>query len=89
MGLKLPILLLAAASFSATAHAEARSETKVMDFEVCKMFTEKSVRDLGVPYDAVVRTGILWVTKIPVSDGAVLITCSKPDRKMVLTQSTY
>ena len=85
---KLPILLLAAACSSAGAHAEAKSESRAMDFEACKSFTEKSVRDLGVPYDAVVRTGILWITRISVSDGAVLITCSKPDGKLVLTQST-
>ena len=81
-------LILCLALLGSQARGETYSKAQSMSFENCKRFTEKSVRELGVPFDAVVRTEIFWITKIPTRDGAVLISCSKPDRKMVLTRST-
>ena len=65
--------------------AKTTSTTKEMDFDDCIKVIEKTVSQLGVPYNTIVNTKILRMVKIITADGSILLTCSKPDRKMTTT----
>jgi len=67
-------------------------DTQPMSFEACKAVTARTLEQLGLSYEsprvvAVVRTGLVWMTKIYADDAEILITCSQPDQKMVITQT--
>ena len=69
---------------------DAKGETrnlmeKDMDFDTCVETTNKTVYDLKAPYTIIVNTKIVYMVKIKVEDGNMLITCSKPDKKMTTT----
>lgn len=68
----------------------AQSHSEQMTFEECLAHRERVIISLNVnPQNIipVVNTGIVTITRICTADGSVLITCSKPDQKMVLTMS--
>lgn len=74
-----------------TSFAEAKSQSMSMSFEDCLARKETVISQLGVnPKDIipVVNTNIMTMTKLCTVDGSVIVTCSRPDNKMVLTQST-
>jgi len=80
------ILGMSSLSFGA-----ASSQTIPLSFEECIARREVVISQMGVsPRDIipVVNTQIMTVTKVCTVDGSVLVTCSKPDRKMILTKST-
>ena len=84
-------LLLLSLAFPATTFAAASSQTISLSFENCLARKEAVISQLGVnPRDIipVVNTNIMTMTKLCTVDGSVIVTCSKPDRKMVITQST-
>jgi hypothetical protein len=85
-----PFLLLSLV-FPATTFAAASSQTISLSFDECLARKEAVISQLGVnPRDIipVVNTKIMTMTKLCTVDGSVIVTCSKPDRKMVITQST-
>lgn len=85
------LLLTLALVFPATSFATANSRTISLSFEECLARKEAVISQLGVnPRDIipVVNTNIMTITKLCTVDGSVIVTCSKPDRKMVITQST-
>ena len=59
--------------------------SKEMEFDKCVATTKRTVGSLGQPYTVIVNTKILYMVKIKVEDGDMLITCSKPDKKMTTT----
>lgn len=63
------------------------STSKTMSFEACIATIQRVAGDLGVVPINIVETGILRMVRFPTDDGSVLITCSKPDRKLVITRS--
>lgn len=77
-----------ACSAAGPASAAATSQTKTMSFEECLATIRAVSAQLGVAPINIVETQILRMVRFPTSDGSVLVTCSKPDRKMVLTKST-
>jgi hypothetical protein len=80
------------AAGGAVQHRAVRTaDTRTMDFGACLAFTERTIAALNVPANRIipiVNTGILRVTKVVAEDGNVIISCSKPDRKLVITEST-
>lgn len=71
--------------------AAANSESRIMDFDQCKAVQKEMGSTLsGSQYKviSIVKTNIASVQRFCVNDGSVLVTCSKPDHKMVVTQST-
>lgn len=71
---------------------DAYAETKTMslEFNDCIARREQVISSLNVnPRDIipVVNTGIMTMTRVCTVDGSVLVTCSKPDAKMVITTS--
>lgn len=68
----------------------AESTSREMSFDQCLLTKAKTIASLNVDPGRIVdivNTGIVTMTKICTDDGAVIITCSKPDRKMVITTS--
>lgn len=65
-------------------------QSQNMSFEECKYVRGRMISDFGIPSQDVVRiveTNIMTTTRICLKDGSMLITCSRPDNKMVLTKS--
>ncbi len=66
------------------------SESRPATFEQCVSAREQTIASLGVsPRDIipVINTPDMTITKLCVADGAVLITCSRADKKMTVTRS--
>lgn len=86
------IIFMIATIFSSNCiFAAASSQTLPLSFEECIARREAVINQLGVnPRDIipVVNTNIMTMTKLCTVDGSIIVTCSKPDRKMVVTQST-
>lgn len=81
-------LLFAAASGGVM--AEASSQSVRATFDECLATQSRVVAQLNVsPSDIVhiVNTSQMTMTRICTVDGSVLISCSKPDEKMVITKS--
>ncbi|WP_192560297.1 hypothetical protein [Pseudomonas allokribbensis] len=75
----------------AQAFAAAESTSVSMSFEKCQSVQANTIAELNVsPGDIahVVNTSMLTITKIYTADGSILISCSNPDQKMVITKST-
>lgn len=73
------------------AFAAAESNSVSMSFEKCQAVQAKTIAQLNVPASDivhVVNTSTLTITKIYTTDGSILISCSNPDQKMVITKST-
>lgn len=77
--------------FNGAANAATTSQTYSLSFEACLAKKESVITQLGInPRDIVpvVNTSIMTMTKLCTADGSVIVTCSKPDRSMVVTKST-
>ncbi|MFG0466586.1 hypothetical protein ACF8LF_18420 [Pseudomonas putida] len=91
MDSKFVIAGCAALIFSGTAFAAADSKSMSMSFERCQAVQQSTIAQLGVPASdviSVVNTKALTITRVLTSDGSILISCSAPDQKMVITTST-
>jgi hypothetical protein len=73
-------------AIAGAAPAAAQTTTKVMSFEACLATIQYMATKLGAPTN-IVETSILRIVRFPATDGSVLMTCSAPDQKMVLTQT--
>ena len=65
----------------------AESQSVAMDFDKCLQIIRGTSTDLGVAPINIAETDVLRIVRYVTEDGSVLITCSKPDRKMVITKS--
>jgi hypothetical protein len=75
---------VAASSF---ADAKAVSTSGPMSFEACLATIRQTAQSLGVASANIVETNAMRMVRFSTTDGSVLVTCSRPDRKMVLTKS--
>ena len=80
-------LAASAATLPHAAAAQVKTETTDASFEVCLESIRRISTQIGVAPINIVETDIMRMVRFPTSDGSVLVTCSKPDRKMVVTQS--
>lgn len=65
-------------------------ETKKMSFEQCVFTIQHVATKLGTAPINIVETTILRVVRFNTNDGSgksILVTCSKPDQKMVINES--
>ena len=79
-------IALMGALLATTAFAQ-QSTSKPMAFEDCLRVIKRTATQLGVAPITIVETSEMRAVKFPTGDRAVLITCSRPDRKMVTTFS--
>ena len=64
-----------------------QSTSKSMSFSNCLKVIRDTSQQLGIAPRNNVETNDLRMVKFVTSNGDVLVTCSRPDRKMVLTIS--
>ena len=67
------------------------STSEIMSFEKCSSVQNEMTNALkGTQYKvlAIVDTDIAIMRKYCTNDGAIILTCSKPDLKLVTTKST-
>jgi hypothetical protein len=74
--------------FTTTQILAEESTTRDMSFEDCLRTIRKVASDLGVAPINIVETDILRIVRFLTSDGSVLVTCSKPDNKLIITKNT-
>lgn len=73
-------------------YAEIPSESRNMDFDECKKLQASTLlSSVGTKTKvfSTVTTDILTSIRVCTTDGSVLLSCSKPDNKMVVTKSPY
>lgn len=87
MKLKIGVAMAATMWVAGQSQAAAQSSSRPMSFEKCIATIQVMSERFGAP-ENIVETSILRIVRYHTSDGSVLVTCSKPDRKMVVTQST-
>jgi hypothetical protein len=58
-----------------------------MSFDACLATIEQVSTDLGVTPVNVIETTTVRMVRFNTADGSVLVTCSAPDEKMVITRS--
>lgn len=63
--------------------------TKTMDFQVCIQTIQTMSGEMGVAPINIVETPDVRIVRFNTSDGSVLVTCSKPDNKLVMVQSPH
>lgn len=71
--------------------ASAESTSSSMSFEKCQAVQANTIAQLNVPPEDIVHivnTSELTMTRFYTADGSIIISCSKPDQKMVITKST-
>lgn len=82
---KLSILMLALVA-SASSYAESsQTKSEMMSFEKCKRVIDVTAKDTGLPPIVIADTKDVKMVKFIVSDGDLLVTCSRPDGKMITT----
>ena len=77
--------------FNVDCYAARIAGTKTMDFNVCVVAAinlKDEMKSLGYRSDVIVDTMVLYKVKIYSDDAPTIITCSKPDRKMVVTEGS-
>lgn len=72
----------------AGALAEARSTSTPMGFRSCVASIDIVARQAGDRPTVVVDSPIMKVVRFSTADGSLLVTCSAPDRKRILTESS-
>lgn len=71
---------------SSSSNNQVQSTSKSMSFESCLQSIQVMANQYGAPTN-VIETTIMRTVRFHASDGSVLVTCSKPDQKMVITRS--
>ena len=68
-----------------------KTQTKPMSFANCQIAVENVMSQLrgSYPVKTIINTSILQTVKAWTNDGVITASCSQPDKKMVLTQSSY
>ena len=69
----------------------ASTQTKTMDYAQCIATLESVVGAVQPNYPArtIVSTNVMRVEKVWTNDAAVTVSCSAPDRKLVMTSAPY
>lgn len=64
---------------------------QVVDFEHCKQDAHSIYSQVSDSYPAkvIVDTNVLYIVKFWTNDGTVMVSCSEPDGKKVVTSSAY
>lgn len=62
-----------------------------VSFTECKSNAQNVLNQISGNYPAkeIVNTGVLYVVKIWTNDGVITVSCSEPDGRKVVTQSSY
>ncbi len=89
--MRILIGILVSVCFATVAHADAQSKSISMSFDECQAYQANTIAKLNVPasdIEPIVNSSVLTITRVYTADGSVLISCSEPDQKMVVTMSS-
>ncbi|MDY3694714.1 MAG: hypothetical protein SO066_08610 [Proteus mirabilis] len=66
-------------------------DAKLMAFDDCKNVASSMFSAISdhYPVRTVVDSSLLYIGKAWTNDGVVMVTCSEPDKKMIVSQSPY
>ncbi|TSA38017.1 MAG: hypothetical protein D4R63_12020 [Methylococcaceae bacterium] len=64
-----------------------QSTSKSMSYEECLQVIQRTATQLGVAPINIVETTVMRMVRFLTSDGSVLVTCSEPDQKLIMTIS--
>jgi hypothetical protein len=81
-------LALSCTAGAGAANAGAGSRTEPMSFGECLALVEEVSEELGVTPVNILRTKDVWVMRVDAVDGAIVITCNRPDSRLTLTRRT-
>jgi hypothetical protein len=84
----LAALALSCAAGAGAAHAGTGSRTESISFGECLALVEEVSDELGVTPVNILRTKDVWVIRVDAVDGAIVITCNRPDSRLTLTRRT-
>lgn len=70
------------------AMAAPTSTSEPMDFRTCVASIDAVANKLGMSPTVIVDTAIMKMVRFHTGDGSLLVTCSKPDRKRIFTESS-
>ncbi|WP_323015481.1 hypothetical protein [Devosia sp.] len=76
-----------AVCLSVPAQAAVESQAVSMSFEACLGKIRSTAAQLGQAPINIAETNELRMVKFLTSDGSVMITCSRPDGRMIVTKS--
>lgn len=74
------------AQTSSSSNNQVQSTSTSMSFDSCLQSIQVMANQYGAPTN-IIETTIMRTVRFHASDGSVLVTCSKPDQKMVITIS--
>ncbi len=63
------------------------TSSRTLPFSECVAFIYASAASFGIDPITIVNTDIMKVVRLPAQGGSVLMTCSRPDQKLVIVQS--
>lgn len=72
-------------SLTSSQAAAQQSTTRSMSFDQCLQVIRNTSNQLGIAPVNIVETNDMRMVKFRTSTGDVLVTCSRPDRKLVIT----
>ena len=81
------VLLASAILMTSPIHAKVQSVSQPMSFQNCLTTIRRVASDLQTAPINIVETRSMRVVRFRTVDGSILVTCSGPDRKMIVTQS--
>lgn len=81
------LILIVGATLWATIAFAQQSTSKSMSLEDCLQVIRNTASQLGVAPVNIVETSDVRMVRFPTTDGSVLVTCSRADKKMVMTVS--
>lgn len=83
--------IIGAVCFATAVYADVQSKSIPMSFDECQANQANTIAQLNVPasdIEPIVNSSVLTITRVYTADGSVLISCSEPDQKMVVTMSS-
>lgn len=81
-------IALAATLIGGAAQADVSSKSVAVSFEGCNLAIRTMASKIAQAPDNIMETNEMRMVRFYTNDGSVLVTCSRPDGKMVVTTNT-
>lgn len=87
MRVMMAAVILGLVGGAALARSGVPDDARDLPFEDCLVLIHDVGRSLGIEATPIVDTRDLRLVRFSVSDGSLLVTCSRPDSKIVMVRS--
>ena len=68
---------------------QVRSVSRSASFEECVGLIQNTAGEIGIAPTNLVETNVMRMVRFNLDDGSVLMTCSRPDNRLVVTRSPH